>query len=173
MVGLRVEIFKPDTKSCVHCGMDEDELHAFIKCGNSVQAWQWFHRLIAQIYPLLNVNRLHDSNYLFGFHSHLSLNTIKPWKILHAELLRAIWFARNQLLFDDKLVDYHEVIAMVKSRALESIQVYHHAIQFSNSKNRRHLVRRNIRLWTETVPLCILDHNGRLILAPGLADSNL
>ena len=89
---------------------------------------------------------------------------------MHAELLRAIWFARNQLLFDQKTVDSRGIIAMVKSRALDSIQIFHRAIQISKSKNRRQQLRRNILLWTETVPLCILDRTGMLLLSPDLDD---
>lgn len=124
MVGTRVETFKANTKSCVHCGLDEDELHAFINCNHSIQVWNWFHRLIAKIYSAFNIDSLKDYNYLFGFHTIFPMTIIKPWKVLHAELLRAIWWARNQLLFDNKSIDHREVIAIIKKRALESIHIY-------------------------------------------------
>jgi hypothetical protein len=98
------------------------------------------------------------------------MTVMKPWKLLHAELLRTIWWAGNQLLFDNKAIDHREIIAIIKNRALESIQIYHYAIRISKSKKRRQQVSRNICLWTETVPLCILDHTGMLKFIPELED---
>jgi hypothetical protein len=112
---------------------------------------------LLKLYPQINFQSLHPWHLLTGYIPILVPKVSRPWKVLHAELLGAIWYARNERIFENNVVHIQEIISLTKLRALRSIQVFHHILQSSHSRNRRQRVKRNIILWTHSVPMCNLD----------------
>lgn len=162
MTGVRVQKFGHSTL-CPHCDLDEDEFHLFIDCSYIRPVWLWFKQLMSKLYPHINFQQIHPWHLLTGNVSPINHKDIKPWKIMHAELLGAIWYARNQRIFEDDIVHPNEIISLTKLRALHSIQVYHHILQISPSRNKRQRIKRNIKLWTQKVPLCTLNSRMTMI----------
>lgn len=98
---------------------------------------------MSKIYPHINIQQLHSWHLLTGNVPQISQKEIKPWKVMHAELLSAIWYARNQRIFDENVVHPNEIISLTKLRALRTIQVFHHVLQISHSRNKRQRKKRN------------------------------
>jgi hypothetical protein len=113
MVGIWVDKFG-HSNMCPHCGMVEDEFHAFVHCDIVQPILLWFKNIITKAYPSLLLNDLHDWHWLLGYNNYISNTKIKPWKLLHAETIRGIWYARTQKLFEDKNIGFQEIVALIK-----------------------------------------------------------
>jgi hypothetical protein len=130
--------------------------------------------IVKKIYLSIPLTTFQDWHWLSGYHSSFHNRIIKPWKLLHAETLRGIWLARNQKVFEEKYTSIQqEIVATIKSKALLSIQYYHHSLKFSQAKNRRQKLNRNINLWTAEVPLCIMNRKGILIYNSNTTECHL
>jgi hypothetical protein len=170
MTGLRVEKFG-HPNSCTYCDAPEDELHLFIECGHIQPIWSWLQEKFSMLYANHNIQTWDLTALLFGYNIHISTHEIAPWKLLHAETLRAIWLARNENIFRSRMVTFNETVAVIKCRVLQSIQVFYHNLRTSYTKNKRRRMTRFLHLWTQTVPMCRLNDKGYLALSP-LFDDN-
>jgi hypothetical protein len=153
----------------------EDEIHLFIECNHVQRVRSWFKGMLSLLYPSIDVYNLDQSVLLFGYHPCISPYKIGPWKLLHAEILRGIWFARNQSIFESMIVSFNESIALIKCQVLHSIQAYSYNLRNAYSvKNKRRIIERFLHLWTQLVPLCTLNRalnsEGYLALPPSLRD---
>jgi hypothetical protein len=127
--------------------------------------------MLSLLYPSIDIQNLDRSILLFGYYPCISPYEIGPWNLLHAETLRAIWFARNQRIFESRTVSFNESIALIKCRVLHSVQAYYYNLRNAYSvKNKRRVIKRFLHLWTQKVPLCTLNSKGYLAFSPSLRD---
>jgi hypothetical protein len=148
---------------CTYCDEIEDEIHLFIECNHVQRVRSWFKGMLSLLYPSIDIQNLDRSVLLFGYYPCISPHKIGPWKLLHAETLRAIWFARGQSIFESRIVSFNESIALIKCRVLHSVEAYYYNLgNACSAKNKRRTIKRFLHLWTQKVPLCTLNGKGYL-----------
>lgn len=169
MVGTRVKHFG-HSEMCAGCDdlRVEDVFHCLLHCKRLRDAWIRFRNFISTHYTIScsSMIQFNDFELLFGYTKQIPKNLILPWKILHAEFIRIIWYTRNDIVFKNIHASTEEIIAKLQFyvQKMVNINLYNLKISRLGRVKRRKSVQSYIRLWTSDVPVCTLDTKGRLIL---------
>lgn len=142
--------------NCAFCNEYEDELHCFIGCSHAQRLWSWVAHLLSHVCPW--IANISDNELLFGFISPYKVrqkqDLLRVWKVVHAETIRVIWYARCRKHFDNQSSHLLELKGLIKYRVQTTFSIFA-ASRWSNASA--------IKAWKSAFPESVTQ-NSRTIL---------
>jgi hypothetical protein len=147
-VGANIQKFGHPSE-CPFCGQKETEIHLFVSCTRVSQLWAWLDACLLTPFYYPQISSLTQWKQLIGFNSQMSPQTIKVWKLFHAETIRSIWASRCRKVFDNK--DSHclklrvQIVARVEYALNFCLNSFKKHSKGEKAKNKI------IKLWSHTI----------------------
>lgn len=112
--------------NCTICDEYEDELHCFVNCSHVKSLWIWVADILSHVCPW--ISNISNIELLFGFIApqrvQYALRFLRVWKVVHAETIRTIWYARCRKLFDNEDIHLVELKSSIRFRVQTTFSIF-------------------------------------------------
>ena len=110
-------------QNCVFCGILEDEMHCFVRCGRLAALWAWIKIVLCHGCPWLS--SFTEIDLLFGYplQTCCPKSALQIWRVFHAETIRIIWYSRCRKLFDDEAMCIEEMKGRISARVQSTFSI--------------------------------------------------
>jgi hypothetical protein len=124
LVGRKFANSSSISSACAFCNIMKDELHCFILCARLAPLWRWLFNIVSHVYPwVLNIM---DVENMFGYTTKVQHDDLNEqiWKVLHAETIRVIWYARCSKVFKKESPSMEALKGMIRYCVQTTFSLY-------------------------------------------------